>query len=90
MHYTNPVAPVEGPEESPPLEVALLTWEYPPIPTAKGRVACEVAHGLARHGLINCASVCPSPPRRPKSIKRDDTLMTFDKNRPRVTITNGP
>ncbi|WP_269402016.1 glycosyltransferase family 4 protein [Henriciella marina] len=51
MQHTNPIAPVEGPEENPPLEVALLTWEYPPIPTAKGRVACEVAHGLARHGV---------------------------------------
>lgn len=34
----------------PALEVALLTWEYPPIPSAKGRTACEVAHGLARYG----------------------------------------
>ena len=51
MQHTNPVVPVEGPEENPPLEVAILTWEYPPIPTAKGRVACEVAHGLARHGV---------------------------------------
>jgi glycosyltransferase involved in cell wall biosynthesis len=51
MHHTTPIAPVEGPEENPPLEVALLTWEYPPIPTAKGRAACEVAHGLARHGV---------------------------------------
>jgi|TARA_B100000678_G_scaffold126789_1_gene106153 glycosyltransferase involved in cell wall biosynthesis len=66
MHYTNPVAPVEGPEESPPLEVALLTWEYPPIPTAKGRVACEVAHGLARHG-VNV---------RVFTMDRDDTVRT--------------
>ncbi|WP_169711727.1 glycosyltransferase family 4 protein [Henriciella litoralis] len=51
MHHNNPIAPVEGPEDQPPLEVALLTWEYPPIPTAKGRVACEVAHGLAAHGV---------------------------------------
>ncbi|WP_300379541.1 glycosyltransferase family 4 protein [Henriciella sp.] len=43
-------APIDGLQEQPPLEVALLTWEYPPIPTAKGRVACEVAHSLAQHG----------------------------------------
>ena len=43
-------ATVDGLQEQPPLEVAILTWEYPPIPTAKGRVACEVAHGLAQHG----------------------------------------
>lgn len=51
MQHTTPIVPVEGPEENPPLEVAILTWEYPPIPTAKGRAACEVAHGLARHGV---------------------------------------
>lgn len=49
QHHTD-TAPVEGPAERPPLEVALLTWEYPPIPSAKGRVACEVAHGLAAYG----------------------------------------
>ena len=50
LQRTHQAAPVEGPPEQPPLEVALLTWEYPPIPSAKGRVACEVAHGLAQHG----------------------------------------
>ena len=44
-------APADGPDVSPALEVALLTWEYPPIPTAKGRVACETAHALAAHGV---------------------------------------
>ncbi|MEM5517788.1 glycosyltransferase family 4 protein [Henriciella sp. AS95] len=43
--------PVDAPDSSPALEVALLTWEYPPIPTAKGRVACETAHALAAHGV---------------------------------------
>ena len=66
MQYTNPIAPVEGLEESPPLEVAILTWASPPIPSAKGRVACEVAHGLARHG----ANV------RVFTMDRDDIVRT--------------
>ncbi|MGB3626477.1 MAG: glycosyltransferase family 4 protein, partial [Henriciella sp.] len=50
----------------PCLEVALLTWEYPPIPTAKGRVASETAHALAAHG----ANV------RVFTMDRDDTVST--------------
>ncbi len=66
MQYTDLSRPVEGQEERPPLEVALLTWEYPPIPTAKGRAACEVAHGLAAHG-VNV---------RVFTMDRDDTVRT--------------
>ncbi|WP_084398785.1 glycosyltransferase family 4 protein [Henriciella aquimarina] len=50
LQYTDANAPIDDTMDRPPLEVALLTWEYPPIPTAKGRVACEVAHALAAHG----------------------------------------
>lgn len=64
--HTDMSPPVDGPDERPPLEVALLTWEYPPIPTAKGRVACEVAHGLAAHG-VNV---------RVFTMDRDDTVRT--------------
>lgn len=53
-------------ENEPCLEVALLTWEYPPIPTAKGRVASETAHALAALG----ANV------RVFTMDRDDTVST--------------
>lgn len=59
-------APVGELDQRPPLEVALLTWEYPPIPTAKGRIACEVAHSLAAHG----ANV------RVFTMDRDNTVRT--------------
>lgn len=61
-------APVEGPESRPPLEIALLTWEYPPIPSARGRTACEVAHALAGLG----ANV------RVFTMDRDDVVSSDD------------
>lgn len=53
-------------ENEPRLEVALLTWEFPPIPTAKGRVANETAHALAALG----ANV------RVFTMDRDDRVST--------------
>ncbi|MFW6413006.1 MAG: glycosyltransferase family 4 protein [Oceanicaulis sp.] len=39
------------PPRSAPRRVALLTWDFPPVPTGLGQAASEIAHGLVGEGV---------------------------------------